>query len=385
MNKLTKKIVSVITACALAVGVMSGTGTITKAATVATTLVPPVVVDPTSTPEMATATVSLPGAAGNSMATADSLAQVVQIPVANRGVLRVDYVTTGASGNIDVTLYSDAACTMKVGYAGYISSGLPSGSQYFTITAAGEYYLKFNWSYSVPETATNIVVGARAFNGEEVTLNDSYQMIYTDDSTITNYHKLVVNSDSLVTLSGYAVSDYDGSTLSLGYNITDGSKISLATGYLSSSNNYCVSYALKKGTYYVASSEGDPYVLKAAIAKVKDKSGKSKGKAKLLKKKKGISGMITLTDGTGKANWFKIKLPKRSKVKIQYTARCTDSLKVEVIPANKRSIMYNSTTYMKSGKSGFRSDGKWSAGTYYIKVSKSYGEYSGSYTLKRIK
>ena len=84
MNKFTKKIVSVFTACALAVGVMSGTGTIAKAATTAGTLVPATVLDYMAQPDPAATTVTLMGSTDRTV-TADSLAQVVHIPMAKKG------------------------------------------------------------------------------------------------------------------------------------------------------------------------------------------------------------------------------------------------------------------------------------------------------------
>ncbi len=385
MNKITKKLVSAITACALVVGMIAGTGTITKAATVATTLVPTMVTDLYGNPTQATTTVTLPGSTGSTLDTTDSLAQIVQIPMEKKGVLSLAFAASALTKSVDINLYSDAACTMKVGTSVYMSYLSPTDSHTYTITTPATYYLKISWSSVPAESAATIAVGALAYNGGEVALTDSYQLIWTDDYNTVNYHTLVLDSDSLVTLSGASISSYDATTQGLSLAISDKDKMTLAEPYLSSSNQYFACYALKKGSYYVSTNESNPYQIKATVAKVTDKSGSSKKKAKLLKNKKSVSGMIALSEGTGKADWYKIKLNKKSKVKVKYTAYCTDSLKVEVIPANKRQIMINNTTYLQNGTGAFGSKGKWSKGTYYLKVTKTYETYSGSYTLKRIK
>lgn len=382
MNKFTKKLVSVFTACALAVGVMSGTGTITKAATTAGTLVPAAVVDFMAQPEPAATTVTLQGSTDRTV-TADSLAQVVHIPMAKKGVLEVGFSATGLSSSVEITLFSDAACTTKVGYATWLSSATLKDVEQYTVSTPGDYYLKFEWSYSVPDTASTIAVLAYAYSGEDVTITDSYQAIYSGDYNTTNYHKLEVASDSLVTVMANSY-DSSGVSSSISMNLCDSDKMALDSIYLSSSDGYLDSYALKKGTYYISSSCADRYRIKASVMKINEKSGSSKKKAKLLKKGKTVKGMVALSEGTGKADWYKIKLKKKAKIKIARTAYCTGacSLKVQFIPASKRVIMTSDTVYMKTGSSVFGTRNKMPKGTYYLKVTKISADDSGAYELK---
>lgn len=383
MNKFTKKLVSVFTACALAVGVLSGTGTVTKAATTAGTLVPAAVLDYMAQPDPAATTVTLMGST-DKYADTETLAQVVHIPMDKKGVLELGFSATGLTSSVEVTLFSDAACTMKVGYSAYLSTSALTDVEKYAISTAGDYYLKFKWSsYLVPSNSSTIAVLAYAYSGEDVTITDSYQAVYTDDYNTTNYHKLEVTSDSLVTLCANSY-DSDGVVSSVSMNICDSDKMALDSFYLTSTNNYYEFYALKKGTYYISSSCSDRYRIKATVMKISDKSGKNKKKAKLLKKGKTVKGMVALTESAGKADWYKIKLNKKAKIKIARSAYCTGScsLKVQLIPASKKVIMTSDTIYMESGSSVFSTRGKMPKGTYYIKVSKISADYSGSYELK---
>ncbi len=388
MNKLTKKIVSVFTACALAVCGLSVAGTPAKAATVESTLVPALITDLATLPTPASTAITLPGAAGNKSATPDSLAKIVQISVEQRGVLNLGITASGLADSVEANLYSDAACTLKVGYSMYITTSSLTAQDMYTITTPGTYYLKLSWRYNfgLPETGSVIGVAAYAYTGEELTLNDSFQAVYTGDSNIINYHKLVLPSDSMVTLYGNSCSTYDNSANSISINLCDKDKITLDEPYLSSYDNYFSYYALKKGTYYIATNEDSPYQLKATVVKIKDQSGKSKGKAKLINKKKTVKGLVALSEGTSKVDWFKVKLAKNGKMKFKYTAKCngSSSLKLEVIAANPNYTLYNNVLYMQTGTNGFTTK-KIRKGTYYIKISKTYGEYSGSYSLKRLK
>lgn len=390
MNKFRKKLVSVVTACAMAVGVLAGAAVQpagVKAASMEGVLTPTQITDFATLPTAATASVTLPGKTGNSGATTASTAKIVPISMGYRGVLSLAVAATGLSDSVDFALYSDQNCTMMVGTSDFLTTAYLSASKDYTVTTAGTYYLKLSWRYSVPDNSSVIGVAAYAYSGAEVTINDSYQAIYTGDSTLTNYHKLVLASDSLVTLFGNSYYTSDGSAASLSLNLCDSNKITLDDPYMYSSNMYCETYALKKGTYYVSTNTNSPYQLKATVTKVKDQSGASRSKAKLIKKKKTVKGMVALSEGTGKSDWFKVKLTKRSKLKLAWKARCTGSgsLKLQVIPANSNYRLYNDTVYMSNENGGVTSKTKLNKGTYYIKISKSYGDYSGSYSLKYVK
>lgn len=385
MNKFKKTLVSVVTVCAMAVSVLAGASV--KAATTEGVLVPTRVTDYATVPTAATVSVNLPGKGDNASATVESTAKIIPIQMDYKGVLTLAAAATGLSASVDVVLYSDQACTMQVGSSDFLSSSYLTLSKSYTITAAGTYYLKFNWRWDIPDNGSVIAVGAYAYSGAEVTLNNTYQAIYTGDSTVTNYHKLVLASDSLVTLFGNSYSTYDGTASNLSLNLCDSNKITLDDPYMYSGNQYFEIYALKKGTYYVATSSSSPYQLKATVTKVKDQSGASKAKAKTLKKKKTVKGIVALSEGTAKADWFKIKLTKKAKIKLTYTAKCTgsSSLRLQVIPANKNYTLIGDTIYMKTGTGGISSKKKLNKGTYYIKINKSYADYSGSYSIKYVK
>lgn len=391
MNRFKKKIVSIFTTCAMAVSVLAGAGVCSdtvKAATTEGNLTPALVTDYAAMPAPAAATVNLSGSNGSKDATKESLAKILPIQVQNAGVLVLNFSATGLSSGIEATLYSDTACSTKVGSTEYLSASTLTSSESYTISAAGTYYLKVQWQFSsVPENGSSIKVEGIAYSGAEVTLKDTYQAIYTGDSTKTNYHKLEVAADSLVTLHGNAYSNYDGALSSLSVNLCNSGKTTIDTINFYSGNNYFSYYALKKGTYYVSSNSSSRYQLKATVTKMKDQSGSSQKKAKLIKKKKTVKGIVALTDSTSKTDWYKFKVSKRSKITLKYSAKCTGStwLRLQIVPADKNYTLLGNTLNLSTGSGKATSKTKINKGTYYIKVTKSYASYSGSYSIQYVK
>ena len=206
----------------------------------------------------------------------------------------------------------------------------------------------------------------------------------------TLYHKLVVKKSGLVAICGNEYRESGTSLQAAGLNVQlcNAKKKPLHNAYLSNLNTYTEKYALKKGTYYVAVSSSQRYQLKAESKAWKDKSGKNKKKAATIKKGKSADGMVMVNEGMKKGDWYKVKLTKRSKLRINITAACTgvvSNLKVQIIPANRHYTLINSTSLIGNKGKKLASRNKLAAGTYYIKVSKVTKSASGVYRIKFVK
>ena len=176
----------------------------------------------------------------------------------------------------------------------------------------------------------------------------------------------------MVSIGGFYTSG-SGYVGGLSIQLLNSKKVQMTRLYTSETEKYTESVVLKKGTYYLAVKEGYKYVLTANnSSKVKDDSAASKNKAKLIKSGKKVNTYFTVSDSTSKAKWFKIKLNKTTKLKFDVSVATSgnNDIKVEVIPADSRQIIFNSTQYVNSKGSKIISKGKFKPGTYYICVTK---------------
>lgn len=397
MKKQSKLFVSLMMALAMLVSTFAGTvsqGTVAKAATThPTALVPAKVTDWTALPTSAKSTFELKGKNSDAAATDETTAVILPVQMDYAGVLELGVTASATTGSISAALYKDANCSQAMGSAMKVdSSNKYLNAADWSISAAATYYLKVKWDGTVPAQGTNITVGAWGYSGEEITLSSDLQLIWSGDNTVTKYHKINVKSDSQFVLEGYLINpDATSASNSIGtlsFKLCDKNKKQLRDISFNSSNRYGDYVALKKGTYYVAVNTAYPYTLRCASSKVKDQSGASQKKAATIKKGKTVKGMVGLSEGTKKADWYKVSLPKRTKLKLKYSALCTgsSSLKLQVIPANKRTRLTGDTTiYLKSGSGTLSSRDTLAKGTYYIKISKTNKTDNGSYSIKYVK
>lgn len=100
-----------------------------------------------------------------------------------------------------------------------------------------------------------------------------------------------------------------------------------------------------------------------------------------------VKGMVALSEGTSKTDWYKIKISKRGKLTLKYSAKCSNSasLKLQIVPANKKYTLLGNTLTLRTGNGTATSRTKINKRTYYIKVSKMSASYSGSYSIKYVK
>lgn len=160
---------------------------------------------------------------------------------------------------------------------------------------------------------------------------------------------------------------------------------------LTEKKNYSFSWAVKKGTYYLAVSGDQKYNIRyafTAVTKV-SKSGSSAKNAVSLKKGKLVKDLLFPL----KYHYFKINLPEKSKVTLIFDSKLKDSSEMELTMrlAVKKGKTYRNVD--EKGKLVAKNDAVWweikgkdkvtlnlPKGTYYIRMDG--GSTSGYYTMK---
>jgi hypothetical protein len=303
---------------------------------------------------------------------------VVPIEMQYKGQLKINLLGKVVTKSTDITLYSDEACTSKVGYSGYLYSSTLEDDMDIDIPQKGTYYLKFESKYE--ESDSTVAITPYSFSSEDKTLKNKEWIgshPFTYDSEIS--HKITVNSPGYIAVEGAAFSDYG----SISVTLCNSSKKLSAQESLSSYNSYTTFFAVKKGTYYIKAKSSDDYKLRYTFTAVKENSGQSKTKATTIGKGKTVKGLIQSQDSVNKVDWFKIKLTKNQKLNFSASAKSCDSIKFEIVPASSRVILFGSSFRLyDSNGDKYSTKDSLPAGTYYIKVTKTDSNASGYYSIK---
>lgn len=322
------------------------------------------------------------------LAAAQGASDVTTLTLNQSGVLCITANSVSLTSAIQMSLYSDAACTQEVGSYLYLSSAYPTDSREYTIPVAGTYYLKTSYSIFSSSTTTPVTINytAVAFSGEDKTLDAEVPVYTYTNNTNTVYHKITLTKDSAILVGGYSFDLYYDSVYGITVSLYDSNKKQVGNStYLYDGNSYSNCYVLKKGTYYIGCDESSLYQLMYVSVNTKSsKAGSSKAKAVTLKKGKKVSN--TMFPGKKATHWYKVKLTKNAKLTVSTEGIGNNSsyYKLEIIPANpKQTLSGSSTTIDANGQTqGLRSKKKLSAGTYYIKISKTNKSDGIYYTLK---
>lgn len=280
--------------------------------------------------------------------------------------------STGTSGSVEFGLYRDRALTAKVDYTGYASANGNVDDQIIQVPSAGTYYLGVKSYISEYSNSQNYVVAVSCayVSGGDRTLSNKKQIMIGQKDAQTNYFKFKA------VRNGYLKVQTSDS-----YN----NKVTLCNSKKKAlSNTYYASYAtygVKKGrTYYIkiaARSSQGGYDLKVTNTAISEKSGKNKSRAVLVKKKKTKKG--TIVAGENRADWYKFRLTGKKQVRLTVRGATNNKMKIAIYKGNKR---VGSGTFSKYNKGiNFKSYGKLTKGTYYIKVYRGTKNSSGWYSL----
>lgn len=312
---------------------------------------------------------------------AGSTEVVQQITVDHAGYLYIPWFISGIEGTVQANLYSDAACTAKLGNGAYINAYALSGVISTALPLAGTYYLKFTSSQALT-SELQVRLNPYSFNGENRALTENVDTYtYTRDYSKVVYYEITAEEAGRLTI--HAVSN--NSTGGLNLTLYDAKKKEASGSVYTSINNTGSesNFAVKKGTYYIGIKSGDIYRLRYSLTPVKEKSGASTKKAVEIKKGKKVEGLFLHSDKEGAYDYYKVTLPKTQYLSLTVDTAATEYIKIKIIPADSKFTIWGDTlSYYQTQKETFKSKDKFPKGVYYLQVSKTGGLNSGYYNIK---
>lgn len=282
-----------------------------------------------------------------------------------------------ASGRVYYGVYKDAALTQPVdSYSSVTADGTAVSPKAFKIASSGTYYLGVYSNISASTTEKGYYVGfAAAYaSGADRTLTNKKTIAVGHKDPQTNYFKFKATQTGYLTITESESSNEVALC---------NSKKKALSGYTSA--RYAPTYGVKKGTtYYIKSyakytNYDGGYTLSIKNNAISEKSGTKKSKAVTLKKNSTKKG--TITAGSSQADWYKFKLTGKKSVKITVKGATNDELKIAVYQGSKQVIGSPQSFRYNTASRIMQSSGKWSKGTYYIKVYRGNNKSSGWYSL----
>lgn len=245
--------------------------------------------------------------------------------------------------------------------------------------------------------ALGISASAAGTKTVDMSLDSSGAYVYAGeeaDYETTVYHRFDVPSSGLIAVTGASRNVYTGA-------ITGGFLVSLydssmtpldkssSGAYVNAASSDVEYYGVSKGTYYLKVSGEKKYAVGAAFQKVSDKAGASKAKARTIKQKKEVKGVLAAGEKAKKADWYKFKVTKSKKLKLELSTGGNGYIEFYLYgPSYKKGIRIDALkneggTYF-SVNGANRKKIKVKPGTYYIRVRRaSYDtKASGIYSIK---
>ena len=311
--------------------------------------------------------------------------QVVKVNMTNKGLLMLPVQYMGETNDRLYTssyLYEDEACTKSV--------SLSSDGVSYSILSKGTYYLKVSvndYNDVKPEGYTFNIGAAVVSSANQTLKHKTWICSALEDYKTPVYYKVTVSKTAKIVLD--MESDYSRKV-----TLCNSKKKAVSEEVFNSGDEKVI-FVVAKGTYYIKAASSSEYLrIKGTITALKDGSGTSKAKAKVLKVNgASASCNITANDKTSKADWFKFTNSKNQKINLYITSNISSgSFNVELY--NSKGEKFASTViygginqpngyelYSYGGSFGYSRD-KLSKGTYYIKITKASAKSSGTYSIK---
>lgn len=326
----------------------------------------------------------------------ESVTQIYPVTVPQKGavtfmVMRNNMTT--AFSNLTISLYSDISCTEEYGTMAYGNEETLQESELF-FQNAGTYYLKvvLDRADNVTDALSFVLGSFFVSNADRDLAEDTLAIAYSDNEHNKIRYKLQVKKTGVMAFAAFP-SDYT-STFGGDITIYNAKKQAISVKETISNNKDTSTnakyarayYTVQKGTYYIefsAVASTSHYIVGYSMVNKKDASGASRTKAaKLTIGGKLKSGMVLLSDSVKKTDWYRLTLKEKKKFTILIDAYVSGKLKVEVCDSKGRTIPFGTRTMNKTAQYKMPTKGKWSKGTYYIKVTKENKKASGYYEIK---
>lgn len=320
-----------------------------------------------------------------SYATSGDAKMVVPLDIASQGDVTINISHTPLQNDYTLKVYTDDS------YIHMIHSFLLStetDTHTLTLTAGGAETLYLCFTPTVAETVAvpyEFTISAllqqaktQSVSSKKTLANGKWTKKKSIHPKSTHYYKVSASSNQYF----YLTSNNSYVTVKL---LDAKKKKSLSTPVsLKSSNNFHASFAVKKGTYYIAvtSSTTTTYQLNYHCSKVKNIAGNTFRSAKKISFKQQVLGTVSATATQRDSQFYKIKLNKTSKMQLAfYVENSNDRFTMTIYDANKEPLPSGTYKIGNASMLYVNSRAKMPAGTYYIEISKNIEQTSGSYSI----
>ena len=276
--------------------------------------------------------------------------QIFILKAPSKGVFHIRLEGELTKGGISAEIKTSPTASSYLDWT-YIS-GKSTSELMAEVPSAGTYYLALE-----PTSAVGtIVVGGTHINGADRTLTNNNWSAVGVEKAQTRYFKVRATSAGYITVQA--------NNLSGNVTLMNSSKKKALSNAVSA-RDYSptkVTFGVKKGTYYIKAKNNDTndgiYQIKYTNKRIKEKSGKKKSRAVLLKKKRTKKG--TIVAGEKRTDWYKFRVTKRKTVRITMKGATNDELKVAVYKGGRN--IGRGTLYESRGGVKLKSLGKLSKG-----------------------
>ncbi len=250
-----------------------------------------------------------------------------------------------------------------------VSKSIPANKIHYYPVKKGTYYIRTEGIYDNIVTLKYVSTGVFSASRDNVT---TVPLL----GTATFDVKFKADKTGLLTLFERTGASWDVTLLNAKKNPLSPS----IWQWLGSKTNATSSFAVKKGsTYYFRLKAGigdDDRVLSYSISGASASKNTSKKKAITLKK--GKSKSIVILAGDKKTHYFKIKMTKKKKLNMSFTATGHGDFTYDLIKGSKRVAIRRSST-----NGPVKSVSKLKKGTYYFRIKlNTKSKSSGRFTLK---
>lgn len=312
------------------------------------------------------------------------------INIEKEGVLLISIAAGDSSSyySFKISVSSDSSFKNTLGTI-YLFDDEEGKNKTFKIDKAGKYYVKFEVTKRYD--ASGEIIFPVAFNfipagTRNVEVGQEY-IAFQESGYGDIYYKVTVNKAGLLT----AVITPDAASGYVYFTLLDKNKKELSKEeyVYHKDGKYEYSYAVAKGTYYVkVKTSTGGYLIGFEAKAITDKGGASKSKATAIKVGgSAVNGICLATDKTSVVDWYKFNLSSSKNVKITIDYIADGKVTFEILDSKGKTLIGGTRrTYSGKGTIELESSGKFSKGTYYIKVYKEKGnEKSSAYYSIKVK
>lgn len=315
----------------------------------------------------------------------------VEVKIPKAGAFEFNIATNGYTR---VALYDSMDATTPVDYTDLyaVSSSDDYDTFYVKAPSAGSYYLVF---YTNSSTAVSAIFNAYyAPAGNATPTKGKTYNAASLSSTKYYYYKVTTTKTGYLTISFPWGTNGNSSSYSVKL-MNSSKKTNLFKGVntVDYNKDYVTYAGVPKGTYYVAVKTTDTmYGINIKATYPTENSGSTRAKAKSISKGGTKKGIITATQSSSSADWYKIKVNSNQTVNLAITTKTggySGGLRFSVYSGSKTKAFGtaefyygdpSSTVNLFTTVNGVKKT-YLQKGTYYIKVTK-YGSGSGYYTLQ---